>query len=164
VGDGELLDVIEYPHDTPTDIKAHASQLADAVERSLVYSRSDIEQHNQSLKDAALQAIRTRRQQVERHQAHLGETALPVGPPEAESKTYIADALVRLPAPELPRNEEEPVPLEPVLAGEVFEHILSLIRSSSEMMESSPATYAAMGEEDLRQVILTSLNSAIAAK
>jgi hypothetical protein len=164
VRDRELIDVVEYPHDAPADVKAHANQIADSVERHLVYSRNDIEQYNASLSGTALQAIRQRRAQVERHQAHLAATGLPVGPPDREAKTYIADALVRLPAPELPQREEEPVQLEPVLAADVFEHILALIRSSGEMMESSPATYAAMGEEDLRQVILTNLNSAYRGK
>lgn len=164
VGVGELLDVIEYPSDSPADISAHAHQLANAVEGYLAYSRHDIEQHNASLTDVALQAIRQRRQRAEEHQAHLGETGLPVGPPDREAKTYIADALVRLPAPELPQRKDEPVQLEPVLAAEVFEHILGLIRSSGEMMESSPVTYAAMGEEDLRQVILTGLNNSYRGK
>jgi hypothetical protein len=154
----ELTDVIEYPADRPADIKAHAEELVRKVVQHLAWSRHDIDQHNDSLKQTALQAIQARRELVARHQEHLTETGLPVGPPDERGKTYIADALVRLPAPELPRREEESVRLEPVLAGEVFEHILGVIRSAGEMMESSPATYADMGEEDLRQVILTGLN------
>lgn len=164
VHERELTDVIEYPTDRPADIKAHAEELVRKVEQHVVWSRSDIDQHNASLKETALQAIQARRQEVERHQQQLAATGLPVGPPDDQDKTYIADALVRLPAPELPARDEESVRLEPVLALEVFEHILGIIRSTGEMMESSPATYSGMGEEDLRQVILTSLNGSYRGK
>jgi hypothetical protein len=41
----------------------------------------------------------------------------------------------------------------------VFEHILGVIRGAAEGMERSPKTYAGMGEEDRRQVLLTALNT-----
>jgi hypothetical protein len=159
VHEHELVDVVEYPHDSPPDIKAHAQGLANKVEQHLSWSRNDIDQHNASLKQTALQAIRARREQVELHHKHIAESGLPVGPPDQRDKTYIAEALVRLPAPELPHRDEEPVQLEPVLAEKVFEHILSVIRATGEMMATSPATYADMGEEDRRQVLVAALNT-----
>lgn len=86
---------------------------------------------------------------------HVARTGLPVGPPAASAKTFITDALVRRPAPVLPSpREDQPGPLEPVLADEVFADILSIIRSATLAMERSPGTYAGMGEEDRRQVLL----------
>jgi hypothetical protein len=159
VREDELVDYIEYPHDSPRDINAHAQELASKVEQHLTWSRNDIEQHNRTLKQTPVQAIRGRREQVERHQQHIAATGLPVGRPGQRQKTYIADALVRLPAPDLPRRDEEPVQLEPVLADRVFEHILGVIRSTGAMMEASPRTYARMGEEDRRQVLIAALNT-----
>ena len=49
--------------------------------------------------------------------------------------------------------------LEPVLSNDVFEHVLGVIRSIGRDMERSPKTYAGMGEEDRRQVLLVALNT-----
>jgi hypothetical protein len=46
-----------------------------------------------------------------------------------------------------------------VISDADFEHILEVIRGTAEAMERSPKTYASMGEEDLRQVLLTALNT-----
>ena len=159
VRDGELQDVIEYPHDSPVDIKARAEQLAQTVQNHLVWSRNDIEQHNASLLQHARGCIENRRSRVQRNYEHLQATGLPMGPPDETPKTYIAEALVRRPAPVLPTALEAPIELEPVLGDEVFEHILGILRAALEAMERSPGTYEAMGEEDRRQVLLTALNT-----
>jgi hypothetical protein len=76
------------------------------------------------------------------------------------AKTYIADAIVRRPSPVLPSTpENRPMPLEPVLADQVFEHILWVIRDLGQNMERSPRAYDGMGEEDLRQTILATPNT-----
>lgn len=155
----EVIDAIEYPHDAPRDIQAHANELVRNLEQHLDWSRGDIEQHNRSLKQEALNAIRARRSQVERHEEHMAQTGLPVGPPGQRKKTYIAETLVRRPAPELPASDEQPVQLEPVLADKVFEHILGVARDTGAMMEASPGTYSPMGEEDRRQVIVSALHT-----
>jgi hypothetical protein len=104
--------------------------------------------------------MQSRRQRVERHRAHVAATGLPIGPPGKSGKTYIADVIIRRPAPVLPSlPDSTPMPLEPVLADEVYEHILSVIRSLGLNMERSPKTYAGKGEEDRRQSLLAALNT-----
>lgn len=160
VKDGELIDIIEYPHDRLPDIGAQARGLAQKVNEHLSWSRNDVEQFNRALEQTALSAIRTRRERLERQLANVQATGLPVGPPDASAKTYITDALIRRPAPVLPSlPDSAPIPLEPVLANEVFEHILSIIRSAGNDMERSPNAYAGMGEEDRRQTLLLALNT-----
>lgn len=160
IGDGELLYVMEYPHDRLPDIGAQARRLAQQVTQYLTWARNDIEQFNQSLEETALNAIRTRRTRLERHQEHIQATGLPLGPPDSAKKTYITDAIVRRPAPVLPSlPDSAPIPLEPVLANDVFEHVLSIIRSAGQDMERSPKAYAGMGEEDRRQTLLLALNT-----
>ena len=157
---GELVDVIEYPHDTPLDIKARADALAQKVAQHLTWSQADIAQHNASLEQTARGTIAARRERVRRNYAHLEATGLPMGPQDDSPKTYIADAIVRRPAPILPHTpEDRPMALEPVLADAIYEHILGVIRSASRDMERSPKAYAGMGEEDRRQTILLALNT-----
>lgn len=155
----EIITVLEYPHDRPADIKGHATALADSLDKHLAWSDGNIQEHNSSLRAAALNVILTKKEQIEKHEAHMAETGLPVGPPSQRKKTYITDALVRLPSPRLPQKKNDPVKLEPVLGDEVFEHILGVVRAKGEMMEASPQTYTELGEEDLRQHIVSTLHT-----
>jgi len=160
VSDGELRLVVEYPDDNPANIKAETDELVKKVEQHLEASRKDIDHWNSGLLNQAQTAIRSCRERIERHHAHLQQTGLPVGPPRDTTKTYIVDVIVRRPAPPLPTaNQERPMELEPVLADDIYNHILSVIRQHTLSMEQSPRTYAEMGEEDRRRVILDALNT-----
>ncbi|HTX31820.1 MAG TPA: hypothetical protein VMD09_10565 [Solirubrobacteraceae bacterium] len=160
VSDRELRLVIEYPDDNPANIKAETDELVKKVEQHLDAARMDIEYWNSGLLNTAQMAIRSRRERIERHHAHVQQTGLPVGPRRDPSKTYIVDVIVRRPAPPLPAaNQERPMELEPVLADDIYDHILAVIRQHTLSMEQSPHTYAGMGEEDRRRVILDALNT-----
>jgi hypothetical protein len=160
VGDRELLHVIEYPHDQQADIRASTDRLVGEVEQHLRWANDDIDQYNAELERRARAAILGRRERVGRRREHLAATGLPTRPKEGSPKTYIADSIVRLPAPVLPTTPtSEHIALEPVLGDEVFEHILGVIRSVGLDMERSPKTYADKGEEDRRQFLLAALNT-----
>lgn len=160
VGDRELIHVIEYPHDQQANIRASTDKLVSEVQEYLSWASDDIEQYNTKLEQLARTAIQSRRERVERHREHLAATGLPMRSKEDSPRTYIADAIVRLPAPVLPTTPTSgPIVLEPVLGDEVFEHILGVIRSVGLDMERSPKTYADRGEEDRRQFLLAALNT-----
>jgi hypothetical protein len=96
--------------------------------------------------------------------SELGE-APEQGSQAAEARRNVlrrrTDVLVRRPVSSLPKAQADSKPprLEPVLDGQVFEHILGVIRMQARQMEQSPATYAGMGEEDRRQTIVATLNT-----
>lgn len=160
VGIGELIHVIEYAYDRRVSIKDSAERLVQQVEQHLRWANDDIEQYNARLEQRARTAIQNRRARVKRHREHLAATGLPTRQKEDSPKTYIADAIVRLPAPVLPTTPTSaPIVLEPVLGEEVFEHILGVIRSVGLDMERSPKTYVDKGEEDRRQFLLAALNT-----
>jgi hypothetical protein len=160
VGDKQLLHVIEYPHTAQVDIKRNTDQLMIEVNRYLGFARADIEAYNASLVEKARRAIENRRERIQRHREHIEATGLPIGPPDESKKTYIADVIVRRPAPILPSiPDSTPIPLEPVLEDEIYEHILGVIRASAASMEQSPATYTDQSEEDRRQFFLATLNT-----
>lgn len=160
VGIGELIHVIEYAYDRRVSIKDSTDRLVQQVEQHLRWANDDIQQYNATLEQRARTAIQNRRARVKRHREHLAVTGLPTRPKEESPKTYIADAIVRLPAPVLPTTPtSEAIALEPVLGDAVFEHILGVIRSVGLDMERSPKTYADKGEEDRRQFLLAALNT-----
>jgi hypothetical protein len=157
----ELLHTIQYPDDRPMNPDPSTQELIRNVnEPWLRVARADIEAHNSDVKDHALQCIRQRRQRIEAHRAVLDQSTIPLGPPDDEKKTYIADAIERLPAP-LPPSAPigKPIELHPALADAEYDHILDVIRRTGRSMEASPGAYEGMGEEDRRHVFLTALNT-----
>ncbi len=80
VADSELRLVIEYPSDTPADIKGETNGLVNHVTKYLGFAEKDIQQYNHGLESKARAAIQSRRQRVERHRAHIQATGFPSVP------------------------------------------------------------------------------------
>jgi hypothetical protein len=159
VRSGEVLIVIEYPADSPIDVKSAAQETINKINTYLGWARNDAMQFNAGLTQRARGAIQARRQRVREAYARAQETGIPMRRSDESPKTYIADVLVRRPSPSIPRNVSTAIALEPVISDEEFEHILGVIRATGEAMERSVKTYAGMGEEDRRQVLLAALNT-----
>lgn len=152
---------IEYPDDRAVNPDPSTQELIRNVgEPWLRAAHTDIEAHNAGVRDYALQCIRHRRLRIEGHRAVLNQSTIPLGPPDDEKKTYIADAIERLPSPLPPSAPvEKPIELQPALADAEYDHILVVIRRTGRSMEASPGAYGGMGEEDRRHVFLTALNT-----
>jgi hypothetical protein len=161
----DLLFTLEYPRDTQPDIDGQVGAFVGSVSQYLGWARAEIESFNGSLTQKAVQAIEAYRQRIEARDAHLATSKIPVRR-SVGAKTYIPDVLVRRPAPSLPRakGDDKPPRLEPALGEKIFEHILSVIRMQAAQMEQAPGSYASMGEEDRRQVILGTLNTHYAGR
>jgi hypothetical protein len=157
----ELLLTIDYPRDQTPNVDAQTLGFINQVEQYLGWSRQQIDAFNRSLPQDARRAIEARRQRVEKRDAELAKSAIPMRRPGDQGKTYIADVLVRRPAPSLPatRADEKPPKLEPTLPERVFEHVLGVIRKQCLHIEQNPRTYVPMGEEDRRNVILSALTT-----
>jgi hypothetical protein len=137
-----------------------ARGLANSLGTYLRSAHGDIASFNAGLEAQARRAIESRRQRILAHREHVAATGLPTRKREDRNTTYVADAIVRRPAPPLEsRPLDEPIRLEPVLAERVSEDVLGVLRSACVSMERNPSTYAAMGEEDRRQVLLIPLNT-----
>jgi hypothetical protein len=159
VRDGELVQTIEYPADSPRNVRAEADGLVAQVNRYLEWARGDIERFNGSLAGRTRTAIQRRRDRVRQNYERLAESGIPMRRSGQAPQTYIADVIVRRPSPTIPQSASRVIPLEPTLSDVTFEHILEAIRGVTEAMERSPGTYEAMGEEDRRQVIVAALNT-----
>ena len=153
----ELLFEVVYADGSPLSIADEAVRFVQRVERELRIARDDVEQLNASLEPAALAAIQSRRQRIQEHRAHLSVTGLPL---VEQAATSVAGMLVFRPAPLSPAADaEQPIELEPTLGDADYERILSVIRATGTGLASASGTFAQMGEEDLRHVLLTALNT-----
>lgn len=155
----EVQVVVEYPADSPRDVKAEAENVLSNIDSYLNWARQDADQFNRTLVQRARAAIQGRKTRVRETYERLESTGIPMHKPDDAAKTYIADTIVRRPSPTIPKSTSTAIALEPILADERFEHILEVIRATGEAMERSPNTYAGMGEEDRRQVIVAALNT-----
>lgn len=166
VGQGELLLMIEYARDQKPDIDAKVNGFVNDVSTWLAWARAQIESFNATLEAEAKRMILARQQRVADRDAHIATSSIPVRRPGETGKAYIADVIVRRPAPSLPasRADEQPPRLEPALEARVYEHILEVIRMHGRQMEQSPGAYASLGEEDRRQQLLATLNTHYAGR
>jgi hypothetical protein len=156
----EVIFTIEHPRDQTPNIDAQANRLMEQTEKYLGFARQQIDAFNAGLQQEAAHAINTRRLFVEQRDEQLAKSTIPVRRPgESGSKTYLADVLVRRPAPLLPRTraDDKPPKLEPALPDEAFDHILGVIRKQCLHIEQKPTTYVPMKEEERRDVILSAL-------
>lgn len=156
---GEVIIEIEYPQDTPVDIEPQATGELDGIEQWLGFARQDAEVFRSRLAQEARSRIADRRQRIERHRGQLARTRIPIRRQGETGKTRIVDAVVRRPSPARALRGSQRVALDPTLAGDVYEHILAIVRDTARSMEQSPQTYAQMGEEDRRQLFINALNS-----
>jgi hypothetical protein len=161
IANGVVVIPVEYPADAPLDVRAQAEGVLNTIDQWLEWARNDAAGFNDGLAQRARTAIQARRERVRQTYEKLQETGIPMRRPDESSKTYIADVVVRRPSPSIPpaSSRTQSIALEPVLSDAVFEHILGVIRGAAEAMERSPKTYAGMGEEDRRQVLLAALNT-----
>ena len=159
IGKNEIQIVIEYPADAPKNVRAEADSILDNIDKFLAWAQTDVEAFNKSLAERARLAIQTRRGRVQRAYEDVRKAGIPMKSTGEQPQTYIADVLVRRPSPSRPPSVSTPIELQPVLSDAVFDHILEVIRGATEAMERSPNTYATMGEEDRRHVLLTALNT-----
>lgn len=128
------------------------------IEEYLRWVRNDIEQFNTSLPDLVRKAVTARKQKLLKDAGlsaalgipvqRRGEAALTFAPPEIRRKAPVI-------RPEVIAGPYVP---EPALPSEEYEFILGVIHQVVVGIERSPETFARMGEEDLRNIILVHLN------
>lgn len=162
VSGGALRFELEWPNDRPLDIGARVETELRLVDEYLSWARVDCEQHNRGLTQYAEAQIERRRAEIAASRAQLEKAGIPVRP--AAGKRRITDAIVRRPhKPQRPQASRL-VALDPELDQATYDHILNVLRLQGDAMQRSPASYAGMHEEDLRQVFLGTLHSHYAGR
>lgn len=127
----------------------------DGLKQYESWIRNDVTRFNNELRQHAQHAVTARRQQLEKQGSLFRKLSIPIRPrSDAPSPTPI-------PMPKKvvkPLPKSRPVEQEYGISNEDYEYILKIIRQESRSFESTPATFAGLGEEALRDVVLAHLN------
>jgi hypothetical protein len=128
------------------------------IERYLGWQRPTIDSFNNNLPTTARQSIEARRERLLRDRNLVSGLGFAVKPRANTPKTYAAPQVRRKIEPRLPSAPSTPFKPEPVLEEAHYQHILNVIDNMTVVMERSPTSFGAMGEEDIRQHYLVQLN------
>lgn len=156
---------MEYKHGfIVTETPANESDVEGAIKvitQEVNRRNADIKKHNEELKRSIRDIIDSRRTKIENEDALLEQIAKKVSVPlkqKVESASLLPPSLrvkekIR---PIMPPKATPPIELQ--LERDNFNEVLKLIDNCCRMFERTPTTFSKMEEEELRDVILTSLN------
>ncbi|MBI5511486.1 MAG: hypothetical protein HY903_22245 [Deltaproteobacteria bacterium] len=124
--------------------------------------KADLTRYQQELPGFVRQAIVERRQRLQAQEGLLKSLDLPLernaGMPDFRHVPLERAIKPLAPAPAGGYRQE------PTLSQERFEDILSIIRHQGRTFETTPASYSALGEEALRDILLAALNAVYLGK
>jgi len=154
---GTVSMTLALPSDTNDEGRFNAwiKEQLDGLDKYAGWIRADVQAFNQQLPQQARNAVQARRKQLEKQGKLLQTLTIPLRPrSDAPS-----------PAPiQMPKKVVKPLPpARPVeqeygISEGDYEYILKIIRQESRSFESTPATFAKLNEEELRDVVLAHLN------
>lgn len=120
---------------------------------------TDIERLTPNFRPRVLQQVKTRREQVEAHTSKFEEAMAKIGVEIARKPGAVEPVKVTERREIKLLREKPPQPAQPELEPESMKLIVGLIDQSGKGFETAPGSYAILGEEQLRDIILGHLNA-----
>lgn len=156
--DNGLQMVFEFPSDEPPErAKRRVDENLQYLREALKAQRQVLDQFHSQIPQIARNSIAGRRNRLTRNDGILQALNIPLhhrpGAPTIAPIQVNKRFVTPLPPP--PQGGFKP---EPGISDEVFENILTIIRHQGRTYEATPATFAKLDEEELRDVALANLN------
>jgi hypothetical protein len=139
------------------EVQAGFDRTIQDINKYLGWHREDAKSFNDSLPTQARHAIEQRRNKLLSNQNLVAGLKFKLKERTDAPKTYSAPVQRKRIEP-LPPASTAPYKPEPTLPEEDYKNILKIIQDMTIVMERSPAAFAHMGEEDIRQHFLVQLN------
>ena len=159
MGEGELQ--LQYE-----DCDNDSRRLQNAIDNDLSYLvnntswvQHDINTYHQQLTPRVRRLVSDRKQVLLQQLNLVEKLNIPVRRRESLPKTYAVPTIKRKPKIERPAVASGLYKPELALAMEEYEYILKVADNMSVMMERSPATFAKLKEEEIRDHFLLALNA-----
>jgi len=141
-------------------VRAHFDRELDEIERHLSWSQRDIDTHSQTIRTTTPDLVAQRRAKLLRdHQLEAG-IGFPVQR-RSDASNYAVPMRRRRIAPSSPSRPTGGGPFqpEPRLADPDYEAALRVLRNARNALERSPSMTAKLNEEQIRDLLLVSLNA-----
>ncbi len=142
----------------PEQIKQETNNFIKQIENYLGYTRSDCQNWNNRIRSTAEQHLRAHKEKLLKHENLVKALGIPIKR-RTDTSTVFSVPIKRKKRPVFP----PPTPKgafkpEPSLPDDEYNYILSVIERLAKSIERSPSTFADMGEEQIRDIILVDLN------
>lgn len=155
--------VIQFAHQFSDD-GANSTKLKEEIDRQVAslakaveHLRKDVEGHNASAPATIRAELERKRQQAQAASGAVSAIGIPMKRRD-QPATYVAPVVRRKQPTHRPMPSVETFKPEPELTEAEYQHILSVIRSLSLVIERNPASFASLDEESIRDHILLQLN------
>ncbi|QKK21019.1 hypothetical protein FFM53_030735 (plasmid) [Rhizobium indicum] len=160
VGDGIISFSITGTDLTPDRVKQEIDRAVNSINEHLGWLANDAKSYNASLESLAMQAIERRKEKLLKDKSLVAGLGFKMKERPGASPTFAAPSVRRniRPTTAKPLASREPYKPEPILAGEDYEHILSVMENMVGVMEQSPGAFREIDEESLRTHFLVQLN------
>lgn len=143
---------------TPEGIRDYFLDKVQDFTKQIEYCNKDAEKYNASLQQIAETAIDKRIEQIDKYASLRRGLNLPLN--------LVKDAPLAMPVPlkkkvlkiSKPKKIDEPESSYSI-DDSTYHHITEIIDSTGTMMERTPSAYSSLEEEQLRDILLTTLNS-----
>lgn len=159
IRDNEIVFSIIFPDDTveskkiKSEIETNVSNLLEASK----YINNDIEAHNEKAPQKINQAINNKISKAQKSLSVISDLDIPIKKRD-KPLSYSLPTKRRTPPKRLPKVQKENYQPEPILDQKDYEHILSVLRSMSLVIERNPDSFNHLDEEDIRNHFLIQLN------
>lgn len=141
----------------PARLKEEIDRQVASLKNAVGNLRRDVEQHNASAPATIRAELERKRHQAQAASGAVAAIGIPIKRKD-QPATYVAPVTRRKPPVHRPVPSKGNFKPEPELKEEEYQHILSVIRSLSLVIERNPASFATLDEESIRDHILLQLN------
>jgi len=153
--------VITLANTSNTEAEAYKRELnsqLDSIKQLIAAQSQLLQQYRAQLPADLKTAINRRRQEVEKLQGLVATFDIPLVRKDGMPDFKPIEVSRKVPRP-LPRPPAEGYRPEPAVNESLYEDILSIIRHAGISFEGNPQTYLPLGEEGLRDNLLSHLNA-----
>jgi hypothetical protein len=142
-----------------SDAKRQFDSNVQRISQYVGWANADVAEFNSRLPTSVQGALEHRLAKVQADQSLVADLGVPIRKRDDVESTFVTPEVRRKPSIRAPKpTAKVAAPPEPVIASEMYEHILGVLQNMVGMMERSPTAFASMKEEDLRNHFLVQLN------
>ncbi len=152
--------ILEFSNTSDTDPEQYKRDLQSALNgiRQVIASQGHLLGHyNNEIRGRARSVVDQRRAELQRLEGLASSFNIPMVKKPGMPEFTPIEVVKRIPRP-LPRPPAAGYKPEPAISNETYDQLLAIIRHAGASFEGTPQTYAPLGEEGLRDNVLSHIN------